>query len=94
MLLFASMNDSVSMTRFQAFLGALRPWEIPANYYHRFPPQLAQVNQGPPIKFEQEAPQLKRKFGKGIACLCLAGTGALIQKWVDAINISFNSPEY
>ena len=81
MLLFASLNGSVSITPFQA------PFSIST-------PTRAQVNQESPTIIEQKSLRLKRKFGKGTAVgLCLVATGVLIQKWVDATNVTYNSPE-
>ena len=76
MLLFASLNHSVSMTRFQA----LHPWKIPANFDHHIPRQLAQVNQGFPTKIEQKAPQLKRKFGENRSWFNLSRYGSPYSK--------------
>ena len=69
-LMFTSLNGSVSMTRFRLLLGALRPWKIPPNVYHR-----AASKPRIPTNVYQIAPQLKRKFGNGIAVgLCLPGS--------------------
>ena len=82
MLLLASLNDSVGMTRFQAPFRCAASMENTCQFL------------SPRSTSTQEAPDLKRKFGKGIAVgLRLVGTGALIQKWVDATNVAFNSPE-
>ena len=77
MLLFASLNNSVGVTRSQA------PFKCAASMENTCP-----------FSSPQKDPQLKPKFRKGIAVgLCLVGTGAFIQKQVDATNFTFNSPE-